>query len=282
MITTINEFRKINEGGGAGISFTCEAALHMDATLIREERGKYRITMNDYKVSCDSFDAKGYDDGMSNVSTKILEWKAPEITSETLLGLTIESEDGITVRELFETRGIKRLNIVLDVDYIYDNMHFGGWMRGKLGDGDLIFSQRLNRHGVDYNSFAYVFTWEEQQGTSDYDIDNAEVLLDLAPEAYGKEDLKYWFDDVFNYDLTEDAKVLAYQEVMDDDYHDSTIEEYMDENGILDSLEVYKQSLKSEDYHLPEDLYDFIQSEKDVEERANDMHWDDVKANWGV
>lgn len=291
MITTINEFKKINEGGGAGISFETTATLNTSITITKNG-DNYNFIFNKYNVNNESFSAKGYDDGMTDVDSKILEWKnINKVTIDQLLNLIIEDmptvgvaeniTDGMTVKEVFETQNINKLTIDLYANYKYNNMHFGGWVRGKLEHNDLVFSQSMNREGVDCDDFEYTFKWDNNsEGMSNYE--NDEFLSVIAPEAIGNEDFTYWYKDVFDYDLTNDAKLLAYQEVIEDDKYDNEIEEYMLNNEISGSIDTYKQSLVNEYQQLPDDLYDYIQSERDVETRTNDMHWEDVQANWGI
>ncbi len=276
---TLNEFKqnkkqiKMNEGGGAGISFETEITLNISCKLSKDN-----LEIISQSIDCEKFSAKGYDDGMIDIDcSKLIDWTIPTLTKEMLF--TLKTDDQITLGEYLSQPENDFINIELYCTYEYKCMHFGGQMRGKLEQGDIIFSQELNRNkelSISYDEIT----------TNDVEIDNydnQDFQAQLAPVGKGKEDFNYFWQDVFEYDNLEDAKALAYQEIIFYDIYDSDLEEYMLNNDITMSLEEYKKQLKEiEGDNLPDDLYDFLQKEKDLETRANDSHQEDAEANWGV
>jgi len=278
---TINEWRKnikpLNEGGGAGISFKTSVNIYFQGIITKDT---FEVTTKSITAD-ESFSAEGYDDGMSKVKSDIINFTGPELTREMVLAIKLD--DGTVIEELNkpETESIK---FQLETRYNYDNMHFGGWVRGKFAVGDVVFSQELNRNKefdvVDDNIDLTVVT-ADGENILDVDVYNDEILKQLAPVGTATEEFTYFYQDVFDYNNLEDAKSIAYQAVTTGDGYDSELEEYMLNNDLTMPLEEYKLTFDSLE-ELPEDLYKFLQSEKDIETMANDTHWQDVETNYGI
>lgn len=282
---TINEWRKsakdiaINEGGGAGISFKTSANIWYVGSISKEDF-KFEVTTKEVNPA-DSFNADGYDDGMHDVDNRLIAWSAPDLTEEMVMSIKL---DGSTMGD--EIQKYEKIQFKIEAKYIYDNMHFGGWVRGELKEGDLIFSQELNRNKqYDFEDNNIDLTGIEADGSQiniDEYYDNEELFVKLAPKGIATEEFTYFWLDVFKYDLTADSENAAYDRAINDDTYDSTIEEYMSENDITMSLEEYKKSLENSEEVLPDDLYTVIQAKHDVESNTNENHWEDVKINYGI
>jgi len=280
---TINEWRKnskdiaINEGGGAGISFKTKTNIWFVGSISKDT---FEVTTKEVNPD-DSFDASGYDDGMTGVKTdELITWSAPELTREMIMSIALD--DGTMQEELEKYDSIE---FKIEARYIYNNMHFGGWIRGKLKEGDLIFSQDFNRNkefDVEDNNIDLVGNDAEGQNTIDEYYDNDKFFMQLSPTGIANEEFTYFWNDVFEYDLTKDSENAAYDRAINDDIYDDTISEYMADNGITTSLEEYKNSLVTTEEVLPDELYSVIQKKHNVESFTNDNHWDDVQMNYGV
>lgn len=284
---TINEWKQyikpINEGGGAGISFKTDVFINIRGFITKD-----KIEITDKDIRCESFNAEGYEVGMSNIDPKIIVWEIPEITKEMILNIKLVDNDDAeyTMENQLNLEDTKQIDFEFECTYTYDNMHFGGWLRGKLKEGDVIFNQKLNYNSnYDFNDETISLTRIDKDGSQnilDEDYINNEIFIDIAPIGKAGEEFEYFYNDVFEYSAIDDAKSLAYSEVIGNDKYDDDIQQYIDDNGIDITLEEYKKQLISDDNELPNELFTFLDNQTDITDFANDMHWDDVKTNWGI
>jgi len=297
MITKINEFKqhlKLNEGGGAGISFKMD---NMSVNSVYNLT-KDTITKVSSDVSFDKFSANGYQEGMSNIDPKILKAGDASLTLENALKLSFDNDvfkeilsdvigfDESVLQESYDVRTIAELltmNETLNIKLTFElsnigmkGMIFGGWVRGEVKE-DMVLMDDVNN--IEYSNIT-----AEINGV-DYELnsyDNSAIELGVVPAVLANAEFINFYKDIFDYDLEEDAKYTTYQEVMDDDKYDSDLEEYMLNKKITISIDAYKKSLENETQLLPDELYIYIQNKRDVEDTVNDIHWQDVQANWGA
>lgn len=296
MITKINEFKqhlRLNEGGGAGISFTMNnMAVDAVYTLTKDT-----ITKVSSETTLAPFDAHGYDDGMSNIDPKVLKVADLTLTLENALKLSFDNEvfkeilsdvigfDESVLQESYDVRTIAELltmNETLNIKLTFElsnigmkGMIFRGWVRGEVKEDMVLMTP---------NNIEYFYITAEINGVA-YEIDSYDISaieLGVVPAVLANAEFINFYKDIFDYDLEEDAKYTTYQEVMDDDKYDSDLEEYMLNKKITISIDAYKKSLENETQLLPDELYIYIQNKRDVEEDVNDQHWQDVQANWGA
>ena len=116
-IEFINEAKKLNEGGGAGIEYKMDS---VDITVqFQIDAKKVRITKTSSDIA-DSFDASGYDDGMDDVRTKgILKIDDKELKN-------LDSKFFYDI-EFMESKNISKL-FKLDSSWVEENMVGTGYM----------------------------------------------------------------------------------------------------------------------------------------------------------
>jgi len=215
MITTINEWKKMNEGGGAGITFKTLDAVQVDAEYILNANGLRMISSS--VIPFETFSALGYDDGRASVQAeglfnsvehfnKLTADDFMDITfgelyymngteTERILGVEIdENNESTTIREYLNQDSENSFNISISVGINYDKMHFGGWSRGTFDEGDLIFTNG----DCDYSGDGYgIYIDNKLNIKNDFD-----VTTKIAPDFSATEAFVEWFK--YEYDNTDD------------------------------------------------------------------------------
>jgi len=245
MITTINEFKKvlalqklnkINEGGGSGIKFECDLNTTYDIFL-NKNNGKFETTVDSVEFDFDSFNAEGYDDGGKEFKPELLKWKLPNIKVEEILNISFDYEDDdygynlkdglITIEQLYNAIN-EEIKIQVYVDYEYSELIFGGYSRGQLEDGSVIFD----------NDSANVYEYEIVISTNNA-VDDIVINLDNeslenfietnSPICKADEGFGVFYNDVFNYNSIEYTEKTFVSELKDgEEYAITKLKDYFD------------------------------------------------------
>lgn len=224
LIKDFGDFKKyktINEGGGAGIEFKMEdVRVNINFELINGEVENCKV---DYTLP-DSFDALGYDDGMGNVSTNdMFNWNinAEELCKKIAntkltfydweLGSDLDFEkEGATLVDFSKQNSDTYFPVEINFSGEISSMLFGGWLRGKIEEGDTIFnSGDMNKDdvGLDFiidNESLYL---------RDYD-----VVINHFPAITATKRLETFYKDVFKFVGEEDDDYEDHNLYLRDEY----------------------------------------------------------------
>lgn len=175
----LNEHKKINEGGGAGINFSTDINVIGVYTI---EKDKLKVVDTDVELS-DSFNAHGYMEGMDNVTTKLLKIDSKKLENpsleilqnirfkfdvhndkffEILDYLDIKVSDDIKtmedaieslqkrlsiteelkIKHIFKLNPEAKFDIIIELSGEYESMKFAGYVRGGFEEGDIVFESQ--------------------------------------------------------------------------------------------------------------------------------------------
>jgi hypothetical protein len=287
MITTINEFRNylktINEGGGAGIRFTTKLNVTFDITL-NKENGVFKHVIENVDFNSSSFGAEGYDDGGSNFKGDLIAWELPTINTEDLLKFEVEDayelsdkfEQGqvATIEEIYnkERYSIKfGFNLYCD----YNILHFGGWSRGELKTGDVVFQNTENNVIDEYE--IEITTKGNSTVTTD---SNGDFINKITPIGKGGENFTYFFKDVFDYNSSKNTILTFIDELKEgEDYAIEKLKEFYPEFSDVE-ISDYINNLNRDDY--PQDLYDNVTNDEQLNDKYHDWWYQDIVDNYVV
>lgn len=217
----LETFRKINEGGGAGIQFNSE---YSGSVSLEVNNGVIKLLNNNIQKEFE-ISAKGYEDGGKTeeeitmmVATnynydKLAEYLKAIKISDIIYGVGEENtyknfettEENIS---LFDYSKTNKLQIEVSIDINYSPMYFAGWIRGTFEKDDIVFDN--NNYNNSEHSHVYFNNVEFYQ-TKDYKYDftqkkleihetgiSSENILDLfIPTVKASEDFIIWYQDTF-------------------------------------------------------------------------------------
>ncbi len=225
-IKLFEAFTKLNEGGGAGIDFKIEnvtfsANLVITSGMVKVENPKLELPP--------TFDAKGYDDGLSNVKTDILavDYSNLSITWDKIKDSKIQAlhtDNAELFNDIFSSEGEKfgsallshlstfedlfkflpdaTLNIKLDYHLDYSTMVFRGWVRGEFVVGQTLATAQ------DWDG-EYTHTYLGDERIDELDFDKISFPIIKVTEEFIQ-----FYNDVFNRDYNKDDTEADY-----DDYY---------------------------------------------------------------
>lgn len=298
MITKINEFKtylstlkSVNEGGGSGIIFKTENVNLTVQYILEKTKDGYKHTLVSSNVDCDTFDATGYDDGGNNFNCDtIIDWSVPALTLDDLMSIVISdssdfvgiTEGNLTIGQIFSQLGedMKTITIDISATYNYNNIKFPGYMRGIISTGDVIFAQENNRYGLDYNYYEIYIKYNND--IYDTNADNDVIITKISPIGKASENFTSFYNDVFNYDLTSDAKINLYYTIINTDTYDDEVEDYIDINDLNLTIDEFKKSLENEEEYIQDDeFWNWIETNhNNWIQNISDNHFTDVATNY--
>jgi hypothetical protein len=191
----VNENYKINEGGGAGIRFQTKCSVSGNIQI----HGVDDISVNLDISPADSFDAHGYQEGLSNVDTRLIDFELPVITYDKLKNILLDKQP----IESYINRG-ETVELEYDITVDYDSVYGAGYMRSNVEIGTPIFdaSKDYYPYCVTDGSRIY-FTIGDEHSTDGYDYDNDMVKL-VSPIGYANDEFINFYEDVFDYNGSSD------------------------------------------------------------------------------
>ncbi len=202
----------INEGGGSGIDFKIENVTFSANLIITN--GSVKIENSKLELPS-TFDAKGYQEGLSNVKTDILGVESSNLNiswdklkNSKLTGFNVNNDEMYeeifskegenfspdmlehlsTLEDLFKILPNATLNVTIDYDLDYSTMKFAGYSRGSFEVGEVFSAAH------DYNG-DYTNTYIE-----DIKIDELNFEAFSFPKILVTEDFINFYNDVFNHD----------------------------------------------------------------------------------
>jgi len=211
-------------GGGAGIQFKTNGStkLYVEASV-----SKKGLKINNLTAEpAESFDAKGYMDGMDNVRIDLLTLVLPKkkdvaealvktkVESEIVAKLTGKEAEVKTIGELGAMLS-KPIDVYVEVNFDYDDMSFAGYMRGTFKVGDVVMGK------ADINGD---YSFMEVGGHRNY----YDPEGDIAPSYEATQDFLYFYEDAFRN--------------LDDDIN-SMKEEMIKENPDMDEERAYQSAV---------------------------------------
>lgn len=278
----VNEAYKVNEGGGAGIEFkvgkvsvTFQAELSAGAGL---DIKKQDISMDD------TYNAHGYDDGMSDVGTWMFKTELDEIKDKNLLNIKLDSisnatdllndldipeseHDKIeTIADLLKASPESVLDIVCDLTFKdYREMHFAGYIRGSFKKDEVIIGNSDTKYDSgDYDSLTINGYDVQIEGSA------ADFVDELKPQLKAKESFLDFYKAVFS-DMYENFEKFMKDELIENDIEegrvDDEIQEYIENNDMEITLEDFKKDKKK---YVTDDFVDFMKNKGEY----NDSKWD--------
>lgn len=291
----VNEsYNPVNEGGGAGVDIRIDRVT-VNARYVVSDGV---VTQKSYttKIS-DSFDASGYEEGMSGVSTRMLEVKDAAVPAvDKFLNLPLKFNYGVdkesfmedlgvyadvsTINYAYETVGdLLSANPKASIEFAFNieangfgEMRFGGYTRGKIGEGDVV----INEPDVDGEQSVEMFVSSESG--DEYEIYGDEVgdlANEILPSIIATDEFEQFWNDVFvdvDKNYTEFCKEEIKQDVADDELDDE-IQEYLDQLGEETSVDEFKLDIDQR-------IDDFCQHIKDTTERYWDIFLDQRKMDY--
>lgn len=223
-IKLFEAFTKLNEGGGAGIEFKIKDVV-FNADLIITN-GSVRVENPKLELP-ETFDAKGYDDGLSDVKTDILTvdysnlsitWD--KIKDSKIQALYIDNEELFedifssegekfdsallsqlsTLEDIFKFLPDATLNVKLDYHLDYTTMVFGGWVRGSFEVGQTLATAQ------DWNG-EYTSTYLNDERIDDFEFNKLSF-----PTIKVTEEFVDFYNEVFKRDYNEGDTEEDYQD----------------------------------------------------------------------
>lgn len=281
----VNEsYQKLNEGGGAGIDFktSADVTLKLDMTADRLDEMEKKINV------ADTFDAHGYDDGMSEAGTWMFKSgldidydKMHKMLSQIPIGSVQESREfleeiGVQDDDKIQKLGdlfIAQPELVLSVKFDmsfkeYREMHFAGWVRGSFKEGDLIIgSSKCKYDNGDYDSVTISDGNREFELSFDSQVGE---LVDLVkPQLTATKTFVQFYEAVFNSHKGFDEFIKS--ELVDNDVQEGIVDEYIEEyiadNELDITLEDFKDDTKK---YVTDDFVEFMHKK----ERYYTSKWD--------
>lgn len=273
-----NSFKKLNEGGGSGIAFKATATVQLFYQFTKLEDGKVGVDLLEKKITVPSFDAEGYDDGMNDVKSFLINWKLEDFTWDSIKDKDIVMSDTIqdlndfldnkldvedcTLKNVMSSSDIKTIGVSLYYTVDFNTMHFAGYTRGKFEIGSLVFNDADNKTEVSTDE-AY-FTINEDNdiySLDEFSMDNIVPALN----GYATEDFLYFYKDVFEYNAIDDYEKKMYEDLVIEGTLDNELIQYLDANAIDISIEDFKAQLKiahesTGKIGSDEDIYEWFQT----------------------
>lgn len=270
----VNEnYQPLNEGGGAGIDFktSADVTLKLDMTADRLDETEKKIDV------AETFDAHGYDDGMSEAGTwmfksgldidydkmhkMLLQIPIDSVqeSREFLEEIGVQDDDKIQkLGDLFIAQPELVLGIKFDMSFKeYREMHFQGWVRGTFKEGDLVIgSSKCKYDNGDYDSVTI-----SDGGNSEFELSfDSQVgeLVDLVkPQLTATKTFVEFYEAVFNSHKGFEAFIKS--ELIDNDVAegivDDDIEEYIADKELDITLEEFKEDTKK---YVTDDFVEFM------------------------
>lgn len=296
----VNENYKINEGGGAGIDFK----TNVDLTALYElSHNSIKMVKQDISMS-DTFDAHGYEDGMSNVGTWMLKASGGDPDIKKIMQIPISSIESNEDRffddiempdknradikklgDVFIAMPELVLNLSFDLSYKnYREMHFGGYSRGSFKKEDIIIGNEGTKYdGGDYDSITISYGTASHGGpASGYDIYTGdsqigELIDDVRPQLAATDKFLEFYKEVFNNHDSYNSYIKS--ELIDNDLTadvvtDEEIQEYIDSNDLdLDVATIRNNA----DKYVDEEFVEFMKNQSNY----NDMKWETYQIDLG-
>lgn len=214
-------FKKLYEGGGAGINFKMDSMLIQISFSINEN---LKIKTNKFEIELDeSFNAHGYQDGMSNIDTDGMFNIEKEFDLNSDVELNIEEnivgkqKSYNNLKELVQKEGPMSFDVEVSLTDI-ENMLFGGYVRGDISEGSVIFEIPTKGSDGYYNINYETNAYSENEN---YEITNDEAIIDaLNIELKATKKFVQFYNDVFE-NYYENAMAFTGKEDLDtEDYQD--------------------------------------------------------------
>jgi hypothetical protein len=181
-------------GGGAGIRFKTNGStkLYIEASVSKKGLNIKSLTAE----PSESFNARGYDDGMDNVKIDLLTLVMPKKkdVAQAILQAKVEREivEKLTGKSVGEVRVgelgamlAKPIDVYTEVNFDYDDMSFGGYVRGTFKVGDVVMGK------ADINGDYSFMTVDGHRNY--YDPEG-----DIAPTYEATQDFIYFYQEVFS------------------------------------------------------------------------------------
>lgn len=220
MITKFSQFKEtykpINEGGGAGIQF--EMKFDNQNAILTIHNGKIQydntiVNADEYTITGEGYDDGGTFTGQLEVSdqiptnmNKIIEMLKHVTISDLIYSYGKDevfksfqfAKDMNTHTSIYEYSFKESVDINVELDFLYEEMKFGGWMRGNLEVGDTMFTGEdiyTNEYSrIYFNDCEFVSSVKEKpQNKIAFD----DLYSLFVPNIIISEELASWYDSVF-------------------------------------------------------------------------------------
>lgn len=291
----VNENYQINEGGGAGIDFKTS---NVDVTLKLEMTADELVEKEKSIETADTFDATGYDDGMTDcgmwllktyldVDYNKLKEAISQIPVDAVQGTDFAEEVGIEgkdvkkIGDLFIAQPELVLNINFNISFKnYNEMHFAGYTRGKFKKGAVVIGGPQAKYDTgDYDSITV------SDGGHEYELYFDSQVYDLVdfvkPQLMATDTFLKFYETVFDR-TNENFDKFIKSELLDNDIDegdiDEDIQEYIDNNELDITIEEFKKEASK---YVNDEFVEFMKGQDDYHTRKWDSYWGDIKDEYG-